>query len=347
MRPWGALALALLGSPLPAAGLAVEPYRANGWARALDVPARTELTVRPEELPGVCDLFHRIDALRVRANRRARAHAFWLGLTKTRESAPSDAAIRFELVWQGRRYPFDRWGCLAVDRRFVRPEEGELISRFETFYRDHVVASPLGRDLNACPQVRPEPGAGTPPTFAGFEDDRYQQHDALIARLVRDFNANRQAWAGAAEGAKPNIPRLSPALVKSLMIEESGGNGPQSRAAWACDPLQVNVPGDWSEAKAELGLSPPATRNEGSVENNLRAGIQYLVRKGFGVSGQAISRRPGAYFDSWRVALQRYNGRTDPVRDGRPYRAAYAERILRRARNPRVFVPIALEHGHE
>ena len=347
MRPWRALLLPLLGGQLAAAELTVEPYRATGWARALDIPARTALEVRPEELPGVSELFLRVDALRVRVARRARAHAFWLRLTETDESVPSDAAVRFELVWLGRRYPFDRWGCLAVDRRFVRPEDGELISRFEAFYRDRVVASPLGRDLNACPQVRPDPGVDAPPVFAGFEDDRYQEHDALIARLVREFNADRAAWAGAAEGQRPDIPRLSPALVKSLMIEECGGNGPQSLAAWAADPLQVNVPGDWSEAKEALGLTRPQSRNEGSVEANLRAGIQYLVRKGFGVSGKAIAHRPEAYFDSWRVALQRYNGRTDTLRDGRSYRAAYADRILRRARNPGVFVPIAFEHGHE
>ena len=47
------------------------------------------------------------------------------------------------------------------------------------------------------------------------------------------------------------------------------------------------------------------------------------------------------------MALQRHNGRTDTLRDGRSYRAAYADRILRRVRNPGVFVPIAFEHGHE
>lgn len=332
---------------MAAAELTVEPYRANGWTRALDVPARTRLEIRPEELPGVCDLFHRVDALRVRVARRARAHAFWLRASETHESRPSDAAVRFELVWLGRRYPFDRWGCLAVDRRFVRPEDGELIARFEAFYRDRVVASPLGHDLNACPQVRPYLGGDAPPIFAGFEDDRYQKHDALIARLVRAFNADPSAWVGAAEGQRVDVPRLSPALVKALMIEESGGNGPQSQAAWEVDPLQVNVPGDWSEAKEELGLARPSERNEGSLEANLRAGIQYLARKGFGVSGRAVARRPNAYFDSWRVALQRYNGRTDTLRDGRPYRAAYADRILRRAHDPEVFVPIATDHRHD
>ena len=44
--------------------------------------------------------------------------------------------------------------------------------------------------------------------------------------------------------------------------------------------------------------------------------------------------------------LQRYNGRTKNLRDGRTYRAAYAERILRRAADPERFVPIARERAH-
>ena len=336
--------LALAAAPLAAQTLHVEPYRANGWAEGLNLPARVELPLRPEALRGVCDLFLRVDALRVRADIRARAHAFWLGLAEEEESAPSDAALRFELVWQGRRYPFDRWGRLALDRRFIRPEDGELLSRFEAFFRAQIAASEPFRERKLEPQRRPEATAEALPVFAGFEDDRYQAHDALILRLTADFNADPGKWVGAAEGTRPDIPALEPALVKALMIEESGGGGERSLAAWDVDPLQVNVPGDWGPEKAELGLKEPKSRNEGTLEQNLRAGIQFLARKGFGVSGRAIARRPDAYFDSWRVALMRYNGRTDTLRDGRAYRSAYADRVLRRARNPELFVPIAIDH---
>lgn len=323
--------------------LSVEPYQANDWAKGMNLPARAVIPLREGELAGVCELFSKVDALRVRMARRARANAYWLELSGEGESVPSDAALRFELVWQGRRYAFDRWGRFAVDGRFVRPADAELLARFSTFYKNHL-AETVFRDFPATrPESRPTPSATTLPVFAGFEDDRYQKHDALVLRLVAEFNADRAAGVGAAPGTRLNIPELNPALIKALMIEESGGNGPRSQEAWECDPLQVNVPGDWSEAKAELGLKKPEARNEGTLEDNLRAGIRYLARKGFGLSGRAIAHRPDAYFDSWRTALQRYNGRSDTVADGRRYRVAYADRILRRAEHPSLFVPIAIE----
>ena len=36
------------------------------------------------------------------------------------------------------------------------------------------------------------------PVFKGVEDDRYQEHDALIVRCVDEFNRNRAVWTGAA-----------------------------------------------------------------------------------------------------------------------------------------------------
>ncbi len=345
MKRWLLLWACLLGGGLFAeAPLHVEPYQKNGWAKDLKIPAQTELTVQPQELPGLCDLFLNIDALQVQIERRARAHAVWLEIIAEEESVASDASIRFELVRLGRRYPFDKWGNYAIDRRFITQEDNELIARFETFYQEHYSASPLSKATASALQKQPVLTEDSVPIFAGFEDDRYQEHDALILKLVAEFNANRAQWAGAEPGISVNIPKLTPRLVKALMIEETGGNGPRSKAAWKVDPLQVNVPGDWSDVKKELGLKKPRARNEGNVEQNLRAGIKFLVRKGFGVSGSKISRRQDAYFDSWRVALQRYNGRRDRMSDGRSYKAAYAQRILRRAMNPKVFVPIARDH---
>ena len=92
-------------------------------------------------------------------------------------------------------------------------------------------------------------------------------------------------------------------------------------------------------------LPPPHRHQKESHHNGLILRLKTCA-KALAFS-KAIAHRPEAYFDSWRVALQRYNGRTDTLRDGRSYRAAYADRILRRVRNPGVFVPIAFEHGHE
>ncbi len=322
----------------------VEPYLANGWSKTFNLPAQAEFLLPEEAHAGVCELFSRIDALLVRAARRAEAHAYWQTLSEEEATTLSDAPLRFEVVWQGRRYAFDRWGRFAVDRRFVTPSDEELLARFNAFYRDHLAQTVYHKFPATRPEQLPTSSEQTLPIFAGFEDDRYQQYDALILSLVAEFNADPATGVGAEKGTHLSLPKLSPALIKSLMIEESGGNGPRSREAWKRDPLQVNVPGDWSNAKAELGLRKPEARNEGTLEGNLRAGIRYLARKGFGVSGRALIYRPDAYFDSWRTALQRYNGRNDALADGRRYRVAYADRVLRRASNPNRFVPIATEH---
>lgn len=325
----------------------VEPYQGNGWAIGEAVPERTELPVAADDWAGVCNLFLRVDAMRVQADRREQAYRAWLDFQEEEddeEAAPSSEGWRFELVWQGRRYLFDRWGHFVIDRRFVLAEDEALIAHLEAFYLGRMRSSPLGKNTAWVPEEPPKPKAAGVPVFAGFEDERYQKHDAVILKVVTAFNADRAKGVGAAPGAQVTVPELSPALVKALMIEETGGGGPRSRKAWEVDPLQVNVPGDWSEAKKALGLKKPVARNEGSLEGNLRAGVCYLARKGFGVSGQPHAKRPGAYFDSWRTALERYNGRKDALRDGRTYRKAYADRVLRRARNPSRYVPISRDH---
>lgn len=339
------LCFALLSvAGLSASDLKIEVYKQNGWADQFKPIDNYVISLSSAELVGATDLFMRIDALRVCVDRRSQSHQFWLELLEESEEAASDASVRFELVWFGKRYAFDRWGKFVVDRRFILSEDEELITGFETFYRTCFSRSPLGADQHyAVKERKPVEPEQELPIFSGFEDDYYQQHDALILKLVKEFNEDRAGWAGAAEGVTAVIPPLRPELIKALMIEESGGKGKRSRAAWARDPLQVNVPGDWTPEKRDLGLHRPANRNEGTLEGNVRAGIKYLVRKGFGVSGQPISKRPNAYFDSWRVALERYNGRKERIRDGRSYRAAYADRIIRRSRNPGRFVPIAVD----
>ena len=196
-------------------------------------------------------------------------------------------------------------------------------------------ARPTGQAVSATPK------AGVP-VFKGFEDSRYQQFDAIISRCVDDFNRNPAKWIGGTPAQGGKMATITAAQVKAHMIQETGGGDMRSRAAWAKDPLQANVPGDWNPYKKYLGLREPRRRNEGSLEKNLRAGIMLLARKGFGVSGQPAGNRPEGGFDGWEPALQRYNDRSDKTADGRKYRDAYADRILRRASDPAKETPIPI-----
>jgi len=172
------------------------------------------------------------------------------------------------------------------------------------------------------------------PTFAGFTTKRYQEHDTLIKTLVNEFNKNKQTFVGGTASQISKIPNLSEALIKSWIIQETGGNDARSLAAWKVDPAQVNVPGDWSSYKQSIGLSAPTKRNEGTVKQNLKAAIQWLARKGFGKSGQPPSNRSSATFDGWEQAFTRYNGRSVKTTNGKAYSVNYAKRIIERANNP-------------
>ena len=232
-------------------------------------------------------------------------------------------------------FSFDEWGELYIDRRFVTAEEMKVVQEIERWIKRHF-------PTKAAKVRQPRTKSGKPgvPVFRGFEDARYQRHDAIIQKLVDEFNANKAQWCGGTPAQAAKIRDLTPAIVKSHMIEESGGKGPASRAAWNADPMQVNVPGDWGAEKIKVGLSKPRRRNEGSVEGNIRAAIKYLSRKGFGASGQPASVRPAGYFDGWRVALKRYNGRRDRTDTDRYYNDEYAAKIMKRAENPGTFVPL-------
>lgn len=198
------------------------------------------------------------------------------------------------------------------------------------------------KPLEPLKPLKPSASAPKVPVFAGFEDPWFQRHDALIARLVDNFNKNRATWAGSTVSQAAAIPPLTVAQVKSQMLQESGGKDVRSRAAWKKDPLQANVPGDWSSYKKYVGLHRPRNRNEGSLETNLKAGIMILARKGFGVSAQPAGNKSANSFSGWRRALQRYNGRSDLTTEGVPYRVSYANRILQRANRPSVHTGIVI-----
>ena len=171
------------------------------------------------------------------------------------------------------------------------------------------------------------------PVFKGFEADRYQQHDRIIAKCVREFNRHRGAWADANRDQARTIPDITEELVKAHMIQETGGGDSRSRAAWNKDPLQVNVPGDWGNEKKLLGLKKPKARNEGGTELNIRAAIKYLVRKGFSKSGKPVRVVDEQQFWDWATALENYNSRTALTASGKKYCVEYADLIIRRAEN--------------
>jgi len=175
--------------------------------------------------------------------------------------------------------------------------------------------------------------ASAVPVFKGYENARYQKHDAIIAKCVKEFNRHRGAWADANRDQARTIPDLTTELVKAHMIQETGGADGRSQEAWMKDPLQVNVPGDWTDAKKMIGLKKPTARNEGTLEQNVRAGIKFLVRKGFSTSGRPVRVVDEQEFWDWATALERYNGRTGLTVSGKKYCVEYADLIIQRAEN--------------
>jgi hypothetical protein len=69
----------------------------------------------------------------------------------------------------------------------------------------------------------------------------------------------------------------------------------------------------------------------------------YLARKGFSASERPAAERPKGYFDGWKQALRRYNGRRDRTDTDRHYNEEYADKILLRAAEPERFVPIEIK----
>ena len=183
------------------------------------------------------------------------------------------------------------------------------------------------------------------PVFKGFEGVRYQRHDAIVAKCVKEFNRHRGAWADANRNQAKTIPDITSELIKAHMIQETGGADSRSQAAWLKDPLQVNVPGDWGEEKKLLGLKKPKTRNEGDAELNIRAAIKYLVRKGFSKSGKPVRLVDEQQFWDWATALENYNSRTALTASGKKYCVEYADLIIKRAENhdQRVGIEIKLK----
>lgn len=331
-------------------------------APRFDASSLSHLSIDPALIPEAAMLAIEGATIAQRVADREAAHAKRLAEHGIAEEPPSTAALRYTIDTAGLGdFLFDDWGELYIDRRFLTAQELVTVKRIEAFVREHVIKPYLAAQKRpassgAAIAVGDKPrSAELPPPrtsrltdaklpiFRGFEDERYQQHDNLIAALVAEFNRDRASWCGASPAQAAKVANLLPALVKSHMIEESGGRGPRSRAAWTVDPLQVNVPGDWGREKELVGLTKPTKRNEGNVTNNVRAAIMYLSRKGFGASARPAAERPAGFFDGWLRALQRYNGRRDRTDTDRYYSDEYADKIMRRASDPDLFVPIEIK----
>jgi len=171
-------------------------------------------------------------------------------------------------------------------------------------------------------------------TIKGFDSDRYNEHDQIIIDIVNDINANKETVYGVTKEQATGIPDLDPRLVKAWMIQETGGRAKDSKDAWEIDPLQIKVPGDCGRWKSKLGIgsSAPASENTGELKKNIRAGIIWMVRKGFGFSGQPPKNRVAATFDGLSTALNRYGPKKK-----RPF---YGEQIIKRFTNRKEIVHI-------
>ena len=238
--------------------------------------------------------------------------------------ATAEGDVTQPIQWSS-EYNDEELGLVYYNYRHFNPHDGRWISR-EPEDESYIFT-------NNMPVWKNDVLGLYPDIFKGFENDRYQQHDKLIEELVNDFNKHKKEYAGCTEEQANSIPDLDENILKSMMIQETGGGDKRSRAAWNVDPLQVNVPGDFGEEKKCLGLKKPKKRNEGSLKGNLKAGIMYLVRKGFGRSGKAPCDT--ATFDGWKDAIRRYNGRTD-LKNGKKYSEIYVEKIFKRAKNPKI-----------
>ena len=317
----GVLALMTMWFAVPAFGAGME----------LAIDAQAVMEILPLALKAV--------QIQLRANEREAAHAEDLRKKGIAEVPACDSDCYLIDAAGLTGFVFDRFGEFYIDKRFVTADEMQVVHAIENWFRKWIARKPPA----AVKALAKRESAAGLPVFRGFEDARYQAHDALILRLTREFNAHKAEWCGGRPEQAAKIAALSPALVKAHMIEESGGNGPRSVAAWTVDPVQVNVPGDWGEEKELVGLKRPSRRNEGTVEQNVRAAIMYLARKGFSAAARPAKERPKGYFDGWLAALRRYNGRRDRTDTERYYSDEYADKIVRRAADPSLFVPIEIK----
>lgn len=159
----------------------------------------------------------------------------------------------------------------------------------------------------------------------GYEDTRApwrQDHDQVIIREVMAFNQRH--------GYRPGDRRyLTPAYVKSVIINETGGEG--SARAFRIDPMQIYVRGDWTDAtsprrEAVMGVPRPQGNARLTPQQNIRGGIEWIDDRR---ALRGDNGRVSEILDDWHAAW-RYNARSTPVLpNGRTFGQDYADRVMR------------------
>lgn len=161
----------------------------------------------------------------------------------------------------------------------------------------------------------------------GYEDSRAPWRadlDQTIIREVMAFNTRH--------GYQPGDRRyLTPAYVKSVIINESGGEGDAS--AFRIDPMQVYVRGDWTDRTApgrERIMGVPRPRGDARLtpQQNVRAGLEWLDDRR---ALRGDDGREAEVLDDWGAAW-RYNARSTPLPNGRTFGQDYADRVMRSLR---------------
>ena len=181
----------------------------------------------------------------------------------------------------------------------------------------HVVSVEQSPDLPTPPAplagivVLKKADARALPVFAGYEQAWQQANDAMIVRVVAEFNADH-GWS------KGHEDYLDPTLVKAWALQESGGH---REIFTSGDMMQMNNNGDWAPEKVWFGI---ARGERLSPEESLKSALSWAyykgeetkpMRAGVPAAGWYQTTRGGAplqgymsRFTSWKSALTRYNG---------------------------------------
>ena len=183
----------------------LSPFAPASWSET-SLPPKFEAVASA----GDSAAFARVDAVMAESRRR---HGLWnryLDLMRMRESQQGTASVRFRLSINGRIYLFTDRGRLFLDGRFVKADEVPALLAVEKAFAAVLAASPYAKTFKvrtetACSEFDVSVGKIRVPVFQGFEDSRYQRHDAAVARI-------------SADSERTDRP-LSAALLKSLLIE--------------------------------------------------------------------------------------------------------------------------------
>ena len=126
---------------------------------------------------------------------RRKLWADFLDTMEMTEMAQSQVGVRFIFTYKDTVWPFDEYGHLWYDNRFIREDEKPGLEIFENWLKDLVERSPYA----GFPWGVEE---GETITFRGFGDGRFQAIDFLIMRICE------------------NEDDVHPRLVKSMLIED-------------------------------------------------------------------------------------------------------------------------------